>query len=82
MCKVIISVLGHDRPGIVAAVANVLFEQNCNIENVSQTILQTEFSGSFIVKLPQDFPVFGGHANIDSAEFAPDGLDFCQLLPL
>ena len=54
MSKVILSVLGHDRPGIVAAVANVLFEQNCNIENVSQTILQTEFSGSFIVKLPQD----------------------------
>ena len=57
MCKVILSVLGHDRPGIVAAVANVLFEHNCNIENVSQTILQTEFSGSFIVKLPQELPI-------------------------
>ena len=54
MSKVIISVLGHDRPGIVAATANVLFEQNCNIENVSQTILQTEFAGSFIVDLPID----------------------------
>jgi glycine cleavage system transcriptional repressor len=52
MNKVILSVLGHDRPGIVAAVARVLFEQNCNIENVSQTILQTEFSGSFVVTLP------------------------------
>ena len=52
MNKVILSVLGHDRPGIVAAVARILFEQNCNIDNVSQTILQTEFSGSFIVSLP------------------------------
>ena len=52
MNKVILSVLGHDRPGIVAAVTRVLFEQNCNIENVSQTILQSEFSGSFIVALP------------------------------
>ena len=52
MNKVILSVLGHDRPGIVAAVTRILFEQNCNIENVSQTILQTEFSGSFIVSLP------------------------------
>lgn len=52
MNKVILSVLGHDRPGIVAAVARVLFEQHCNIENVSQTILQTEFAGSFIVNLP------------------------------
>jgi glycine cleavage system transcriptional repressor len=57
MNKVILSVLGHDRPGIVAAVANVLFEQNCNIENVSQTILQTEFAGSFIVTLPPGLPL-------------------------
>ena len=52
MSKVIISVLGHDRPGIVAAVSKVFFEQNCNIENVSQTILQSEFSGIFIVAIP------------------------------
>ena len=54
MNKFILSVLGHDRPGIVAAVAKVLYEQNCNIENVSQTILQTEFAGSFIITLPPD----------------------------
>ena len=57
MNKVIITVLGHDRPGIVAVVARVLFEQSCNIENVSQTILQTEFSGSFIVTLPPEVPL-------------------------
>jgi glycine cleavage system transcriptional repressor len=38
----------------VAAVTGLLFELNCNIENVSQTILQTELSGSFIVTMPQD----------------------------
>jgi glycine cleavage system transcriptional repressor len=54
MNKVILSVLGHDRPGIVAAVTGILFDLNCNIENVSQTILQTEFSGSFIVAMPQN----------------------------
>ena len=54
MRKVILTILGHDRPGIVATVARVLFEQNCNIENVSQTILKTEFSGSFIVSLPSE----------------------------
>ncbi|MGD8212394.1 MAG: ACT domain-containing protein [Desulfobacterales bacterium] len=53
MNKAILSVLGHDRPGIVAAVTAILFDLNCNIENVSQTILQTEFSGSFIVTMPQ-----------------------------
>ena len=49
MKKMIISVLGKDRPGIIAAVTRILFELDCNIENVSQTILQKEFSGIFIV---------------------------------
>lgn len=53
MNKVIISVLGPDRPGIIAAVTRILFEQDCNIENVSQTILQSEFSGIFIAAIPQ-----------------------------
>jgi glycine cleavage system transcriptional repressor len=54
MNKIILAVLGQDRPGIVAAVTGILFEQNCNIENVSQTILQTEFAGIFIVSMPQN----------------------------
>ena len=54
MNKAILSVLGQDRPGIVAAVTGELFGNNCNIENVSQTILQSEFAGIFIVALPED----------------------------
>ncbi|MCF8070038.1 MAG: ACT domain-containing protein [Desulfobacterales bacterium] len=52
MNKVIISVLGQDRPGILAAVSGILFKQDCNIENVTQTNLQTEFAGIFIVAIP------------------------------
>ena len=52
MKKIVISVLGYDRPGIVAAVTQLLFEQHCNIEDVSQTILQTEFAGIFIAAMP------------------------------
>jgi len=51
---VVISILGRDRPGIVATVSKILSESNCNIEDVSQTILQTEFAGIFIVTLPDD----------------------------
>ena len=54
MNKAVISVLGKDRPGIIAAVTKILFDLACNIENVSQTILQTEFSGIFIASLPAD----------------------------
>ncbi len=44
--------LGPDRPGIIAAVSRTLFEQRCNLEDVSQTILQTEFVGIFIASIP------------------------------
>jgi len=51
MKKIIISVIGPDRPGIIAAVTKTLFEHDCNIENVSQTILQDQFSGIFIASM-------------------------------
>lgn len=53
MKKIVISVLGTDRPGIVAAVSRILLENSCNIEDVSQTILQTEFTGIFIASIPE-----------------------------
>ena len=52
MRKVIISVLGEDRPGIIAGVSKILFHEACNIENVNQTILQGQFSGIFIASVP------------------------------
>ena len=53
MEKVVISVLGRDRPGIVAGVSRVLLETGCNIEDVTQTTLQTEFAGIFIASIPK-----------------------------
>jgi glycine cleavage system transcriptional repressor len=52
MNKLIISVLGKDRPGIIAAVTKVFLDQDFNIEDVSQTILQNQFSGIFIAVGP------------------------------
>lgn len=54
MNKSVISVLGQDRPGIIAAVTATLFKLDCNIENINQTILQSEFSGIFIASIPSD----------------------------
>ena len=74
MNKVILSILGHDRPGIVAAVSKILFEQDCNIENVSQTTLQLEFAGIFIVSMPADLSPQSLH-QILNAQMAPIGLE-------
>ena len=52
MTKLIISILGKDRPGIIAAVTRILADMQLNIEDVSQTILQSEFCGLFIVTGP------------------------------
>lgn len=57
MQKAVITILGHDRPGILAAATRLMSDYHCNIENVSQTILQTEFSGVFIVSIPNDLTV-------------------------
>jgi glycine cleavage system transcriptional repressor len=52
MDKVVISILGRDRPGIVASVAEILLDKGCNIEDVTQTSLQAEFAGIFIATIP------------------------------
>ena len=49
--KVIITVLGGDRPGIVAAVAGALSEREANILDISQTILQGIFTMTMLVDL-------------------------------
>jgi len=51
MKKIAVSVLGPDRPGIIATVAKVLYGQGCNLEDISQTILQNEFIGIFIASV-------------------------------
>lgn len=52
MPKSILSVVGQDRPGIVADVSALLADLQYNIEDISQTILQDQFAALFIVTLP------------------------------
>ena len=45
-----VTVVGVDRPGIVAAITRVLFERGCNLEDVSSTILRGHFSMMLVVR--------------------------------
>ena len=56
-----LSVVGRDRPGIVAEVSRVLFELGCNIEDSTCTIL----SGQFAMILVIAHPTFGAVAEVD-----------------
>ena len=53
MPHVAISAVGHDRPGIVAAVTAVLMEQGCNLEDTSMTILRGQFAMMLVVDVPE-----------------------------
>ena len=49
--RCVISVLGKDRSGIVAAVSGVLAQKGANIDDISQTILDDIFSMTMLVSL-------------------------------
>lgn len=49
--RAIVSVLGSDRPGIVAAVSGMLAAHEVNILDISQTILQGTFTMTMLVDL-------------------------------
>lgn len=49
--RAIITVLGSDRSGIVAAVTSALAEHDANILDISQTILQGIFTMTMLVDL-------------------------------
>ena len=56
--RAIITVLGSDRSGIVAAVAGALAEYDANILDISQTILQGIFTMTMLVDLGDADVVF------------------------
>lgn len=50
----ILTVIGKDKVGIVAAVSNKLSQLNINIEDISQTIMDDYFTMIMSLTLPQD----------------------------
>jgi len=58
-----VSVMGKDRPGIVAEVSRVLYELGCNIEDSTCTIL----SGQFAMILVVFHPSFQDKKELDAA---------------
>jgi glycine cleavage system transcriptional repressor len=41
---IFVSVIGRDRPGIVASVSRVLYQNHCNLEDLSQTAIRGQFA--------------------------------------
>ena len=51
--KAVLSVLGKDRKGVVAAVAGTLYECGTNIDDITQTILDEIFSMTMLVSIDE-----------------------------
>lgn len=49
--RIIVTVLGQDRVGIIAAVANILADANANIVDISQTLMQEIFTMIMMVDI-------------------------------
>ncbi|WP_165248972.1 ACT domain-containing protein [Adlercreutzia sp. ZJ141] len=56
--KCVISVLGKDRSGVVAAISTVLAECDANIDDISQTVLDDIFSMTMLTTLNTDVADF------------------------
>ncbi|CAM3123345.1 ACT domain-containing protein [Leuconostoc rapi] len=51
MAKAVVTVIGKDKPGIIAGVSRTLAEHDINILDVSQTIMSDIFTMSMLVNL-------------------------------
>jgi len=48
--RFILTVVGKDRPGIVAGIATTLYQYECNIQELNQTVLSDEFAMILLVQ--------------------------------
>ena len=62
-----LAAIGRDRPGIVASVARVLYEQGCNVEDSSMTLLRGNFSMMLVIACPDDLSVDAARAALQPA---------------
>ncbi len=52
--KAVVTVIGKDQKGIIAKVSNILFENDVNILDISQTIMQDMFTMIMLVNMESD----------------------------
>ena len=63
--KAVVTVLGKDTRGIIAKVSGVLFQNDANILDISQTVLSGMFSMVMIVDLGEgDFQTLAEELNV------------------
>ena len=73
--KAIITVLGKDQVGIIAGVSSLLAKWNVNVLDISQTILQENFTMVMLVNTDETASTFGELADAMTALGKEMGMD-------
>lgn len=68
----VVTAVGADRPGIVAAVAAVLTEAGCNLEDSAMTILQDHFAMMLVVAMPRELGLDALTASVEAVGRSED----------
>ncbi len=72
--KAIVTVIGRDRVGIIAAVCALLSEKNVNVLDISQTVLQEYFTMIMLVDAKESDLPFADLAELLKKEGEAKGL--------
>lgn len=56
--KAVVTVIGKDQKGIIARISNILFENDVNILDISQTIMQDMFTMIMLVDIESETVTF------------------------
>jgi len=70
--QVVISVLSKDRPGIIADIANVIYELNGDLADMSQSVLSGFFSMIILANFDRNLPVDEITRKLDSLSTGPE----------
>lgn len=81
MKKILITVSGKDRPGIIAKVSGILFARGCNLEDVSMTLLEGQFAMMMTACVPSPWSMARVLQGLELLRSVPWALD-CYMTEL
>lgn len=76
MKRILLTVSGKDRPGIIAKVTGLLYARGCNLEDVSMTLLEGQFAMMMTVCVPSQSFLERALESLEVLESAPWSLAF------
>ena len=81
MKKILITISGKDKPGIIAKVSGVLFARGCNLEDISMTLLEGQFAMMMTAGLPSSLAMTRVAQGLELLGDAPWSMD-CHMTEL